>query len=330
MKKIKVLFGVYPWAFDCPGGGERQLLAYKEHLTNMGIQVDLYDQWNPRIKEYDIFHFFSVQPGSIHFCNYIKAQGLKLVISPNLWITPETKNNYPFQEIWNLFEIADKIIVNSDIEGNHMSNIFSMSREKFITIYNGMEENFIHTYDPGLFRNKYDQQRPYILNIANLEPRKNQLKFLEAMKSYPDLDFVVAGYIRDQEYAQKCIDLSQGQLKIVGPFEYNSDMLRSLITGCEFFAMPSLLETPSISALEAAASGTKILITEEGSTKEYFAHTVTYINPESVENMVTGISKSFQKESDTSRWLVQDRYMWEKCILPLKDCYDKLLRSEIL
>ena len=40
MKKIKVLFGVYPWAFDCPGGGERQLLAYKEHLTNMGVQVD--------------------------------------------------------------------------------------------------------------------------------------------------------------------------------------------------------------------------------------------------------------------------------------------------
>jgi glycosyltransferase involved in cell wall biosynthesis len=296
----------------------------------MGVHVDLFDQWNSRIKEYDIFHYFSVQPGSIHFCNYIKAQGLKLVISPNLWITPETKDNYPFQEIWNMFEIADKVIVNSDIEGNYMSDVFSMPREKFVTVYNGVEEDYIHTYDPGLFRHKYGLYRPYVLNIANLEPRKNQLKFLEAMKAYPDLDFVVAGYIRDQEYAQQCTDLANGQLKIVGPFEYNSDMLRSVITGCELFAMPSLLETPSISALEAAASGTKILITEVGSTKEYFADTVTYVDPQSIESMICGISQGLQKNSDTSRWVVQDRFTWKNCISPLKECYTMLLKSETL
>lgn len=321
---MKILFGVYPWAFDCPGGGERQLLAYKEHLEKIGVEVDLYDQWNPRIKEYDIFHYFSVQPGSIHFCNYIKEQGLKLVISPNLWITNETKNNYPIQEIWNLFEIADKIVVNSDIEGDHMSCVFSMSREKFITVYNGVEEDFINSYDPGLYRHKYGLWRPYILNIANIEPRKNQLSFLKAMKSYPDLDFVVAGYIRDIEYANKCAEFANGQLKIVGPFDYNSNMLRSIITGCELFAMPSQLETPSLSALEAAASGKHILITSVGSTREYFADSVTYINPNSTESMIEGISNALQKNSDTSRWIVQDKFMWNKCILSLNELYNNL------
>lgn len=329
MSRLKILFGGYPWAFDCPGGGERQLLVYKEYLTNMGIQVDLYDQWNPQIKEYDIFHYFSVQPGSIHFCNYIKEQGLKLVISPNLWITQETKDNYPFQEIWNLFEIADKVIVNSNIEGDLMSDVFSMPRKKFVTVYNGTEEDFIHAYDPGLFRHKYGLYGPYILNIANIEPRKNQLAFLEAMKAYPHLDFVVAGNIRDQDYAQKCIDLADGQLKIVGPFEYNSDMLRSVITGCELFAMPSFVETPSIAALEAAASGTKILITKVGSTKEYFGDSVTYVDPRSVESIRNGISQALQKDSNASRWIVQDRFMWKNCILPLKECYTMLMKSEL-
>lgn len=324
---MKILYSAYPWAFDCPGGGERQLLAYQSHLTGMGIQVDLFDQWNPKFKEYDIFHYFSVQPGSIHFCNYIKAQGLKLVISPNLWITQETKNNYPFQEIWNLFQIADRVVVNSDLEGNQMSDVFSMSREKFVTVYNGFEESYIYSYDPGLYRNKYGLYRPYILNIANLEPRKNQLAFLEAMKSFPEMDFVVAGYIRDQEYAQACTDFADGQLKIVGPFQYNSDMLRSIITGCELFAMPSLLETPSIAALEAASSGKKILITKVGSTKEYFSNTVTYVDPHSIESMVNGISDALQKDPDFSRWLVQSRFMWSKCMPSLIKCYKELRLS---
>lgn len=323
----KILFGVYPWAFDCPGGGERQLLAYKEHLTDMGIQVDLYDQWNPNIKEYDIFHYFSVQPGSIHFCNYIKEQGLKLVISPNLWITPETKDNYPFQEIWNLFEIADRIVVNSDMEGNHMSDVFSMSREKFVTVYNGVEKEFLIEQDANTFRNKYNIHKPYILNIANIESRKNQLIFLEALQNFPEYDFVVVGHIRDQNYTEECQRIAGNQLKIIEPLTYNSNMLRSAISGADFFAMPSLLETPSIAALEAACGGAKILITQVGSVKEYFGESVIYIEPHSIQSILNGISTIKNWTNEHSQWVVRDKFMWTKCISALEKCYTNLMEN---
>ena len=85
---VKVLYGVYPWAFDCPGGGERQLMAYKRHLEMQGVQVGLYDQWDPRIRNYDIFHFFSAMPGSIQLCDF--------TVHKFPWISPTEQLILPF------------------------------------------------------------------------------------------------------------------------------------------------------------------------------------------------------------------------------------------
>ena len=92
---------MYPWAFDCPGGGEKQLLAYKKHLDTNKYQVSFFNQWERIDTENKIFHFFSVMPGSIQLCSY-ERKGAKLVISPNLWVTPETKDKYLIK-IYELF-----------------------------------------------------------------------------------------------------------------------------------------------------------------------------------------------------------------------------------
>ena len=72
--KQNILFGAYPWAFDCPGGGERQLMAWKSHLENLGHSVSLFDPWGEIPKSTSIFHFFSVMPGSIQLCDLLKVK----------------------------------------------------------------------------------------------------------------------------------------------------------------------------------------------------------------------------------------------------------------
>ena len=56
---MKVLFNTYSTAFFCPGGGEVQLLKTREHLQQLGVEVDLYDPWEPAVERYDIVHMFS-------------------------------------------------------------------------------------------------------------------------------------------------------------------------------------------------------------------------------------------------------------------------------
>lgn len=327
--KYKVLFGSYPWAFDCPGGGERQLLAYKHHLEKLDVCVEYFNSWNPIDTDCKIFHFFSVQPGSIHFCNYLKKQkGLKLVVSPNLWITHETKKQYPSDEIWNLFETADRVVVNSNMEGNYMSDVFSMPREKFATVYNGVEAEFLIEESPRLFQSRFGLERPYILCVANIEPRKNLAVFLEAVLQFPQYDFIVIGHIRDEKYARLCNSIAGERLKIIPPLPYSSRLLRSAIAGCAFFAMPSIMETPSIAALEAASAGAKILITEGGSTREYFGDSVVYLNPFSVDSMINGIAKMTEWTNKHSMWVVRHNYLLEKCVDTLENIYHELLQKE--
>ena len=318
---MKILYGTYPWAFDVPGGGERQLLAYRSHLPAVGMMAGLYDQWNPCISDYEVFHFFSVMPGSIQLCDHIKKQGLPVVISPNLWVTPQTRNMYPHQDIASLLPIADAIVVNSNMEAEALSEVYSLPRSRFKTVYNGVEDDFLEPADPYLFIEKFGIQSKFILNVANVEPRKNQLAFLKALKSFPDLILVTVGLIRDRDYGRQCMEVGGSQFRFVGPLPYNSPLLRSGIAGCTFFAMPSTLETPSIAALEAAVSGAPLLITREGSTTEYFGDSVVYIDPHSVESIKAGIADVSERAHYTVK---NSNFLWNSVISELAKVYRDL------
>jgi glycosyltransferase involved in cell wall biosynthesis len=319
---MKVLFGVYPWAFDTPGGGERQLLAYKEHLTKMGVQVDLYDQWSPRIKDYDIFHFFSAMPGSLQLCDYVKKQGLKLVISPNLWITEQTKHLYPFDDVKNILSIADVIVVNSKMERDVLSSVLGIDIGKFSVVYNGVEEVFFQDVSPDIFRAYYHIDKPYILNVANVEQRKNQLQFLKVQSKISDISLITIGHVRDYEYYQECMKVGGGRYVVLDPLPYASELLRSAIKGAEFFVMPSTLETPSIAALEAATMGKNVLITQEGSTREYFLDFASYLDPSDDASIAEAIVKVSEKEDSGEIVSYMKQFQWSKVVVALKKIYE--------
>lgn len=326
MSHPKILFYTYPWAFDVAGGGERQLQIYANSLKNYDVESECYDMWHSRIDNFQIFHCFSVMPSCIDMCDYAKQKGLKLVISPNLWITKETVGNYPSDQIWNMFELADKILVNSNMEGDQMSSVFGFPRDKFKTIYNGADSDFMIPADPSIFKNKFNLVRPFILNVANIEPRKNQLAFINALRiTKPDLDFVIVGEVRDEAYAAKCKIAGGDHIKYVGSLPYASALLRSAIAGCEFFAMPSLLETPSIAAIEAACAGAKILLTNIGSTHEYFGDSVTYVDPLSPSSLSSGIQNALTSSPDKSTWASRNRFLWPSILPDLSEFYQTLI-----
>lgn len=323
---MKALFYNYPWAMDVPGGGERQMLAYAHHLPRFGVQADLYNMWNPSLDDYQIFHSFSVMPGTIEMCDFAKKRGLKLVVNPNLWITRETKDNYPYAGIWNILELADRVIVNSNMEGDALSDVFGIVREKFHCVYNGAEADFLVPADTNVFRKAHGIDGPFVLNVANVEPRKNQLEFIRILREErPDLQFVIAGAVRDEDYARACIEAGGDGLKIVGMLPYASEMLRSAMTACEFFAMPSLLETPSIAAIEAAALGARVLLTQVGSTIEYFGDAVTWVDPWSRESMRAGIAAVAVSTPEKSIWAARHRLLWPLVMPDVVRCYRSLL-----
>lgn len=316
---INALFCTYPMAFHTPGGGEMQLMAYKRHLPDKDVSVTLFDPWKPDFNSYDIFHFFSCIGGSIHLCNFVKQLGIPLVITSSLWITHKNKMNYNLDEIrWQL-SLADAVITNSEMESDTLADVLDLPRERFKAVYNGVENFFYDDIVPGdEFRNEFKIDSHFVLNVANVEPRKNQLGLIRAMKQFPDKKLVIMGYIRDKAYAEQVFAEGKDQVIYTGPVDNGSRTLRSAYSACDVFCLPSTLETPGLAALEAYACGSRVVVTSVGSTREYFDDRVTYADPDSADDIASAINIELNKEQKTA---ARKNFRWGEVVKPLRDIY---------
>ncbi|MCC4117952.1 glycosyltransferase [Aromatoleum toluclasticum] len=321
---MNIVFSTYPNAFVTPGGGEIQLLQYLRHLEERGVSVSRFDLWRG-FEQFDgssVMHFFSCMPGSEHFLRFCSDKGFPVVVSPNLWVTEDTAHLYPFNEIRAVLDVADAVVCNSDAECVLLSRVFGLPRERFFTVYNAVDQMFLEPVDPALFREAAGISGKFVLNVANIESRKNQLVLIRAMKHFPDLTLVVAGHVRDQSYADQCAAEGGAQWRHVGSLPYASDLLRSAYSGCEVFALPSTLETPGLAALEAAACGCRIVLTREGSTSEYFGNDVFYVDPMDGDSIARAIRQALDASPGALRSRISSHFLWPQVMNALTPVYD--------
>jgi glycosyltransferase involved in cell wall biosynthesis len=319
---LRVLFGTYPWAFETPGGGEIQLRKYAQYLPSHGIDVQLHDPWQRSLAGAAVFHFFSCLSGSVHFCSYVKKCGLPLVISSSLWVDEETRHLYPIDEIRAQLSLADVVVTNSEMESEQLAHALELPRERFVAVFNGFEQHFAAS-DPRPFREKFGVSGSFVLNVANIEPRKNQLGLVRALKG-TGLPLVLIGSPRDRAYADQVLAEGGGEVTYLGALDHEDSHLASAYAGCVAFVLPSLLETPGLAALEAAAGGASVAITAGGSTREYFGDHVHYVDPNDLTSIRQGVECAIARGADPSlKSHVMPRFGWKTVTKELVRVYNK-------
>jgi len=324
---VNIVFNTYPFAFATPGGGEIQLLQYFRNLDLKGVSVSKFDLWKgfEQFGEESVIHFFSCMPGSVHFLHSCTQRNIPVVVSPNLWVTEETAHQYPFDDIRAALNVADAVVCNSNAECDLLARVFGLAREKFFTVYNAVDEVFLEPVSPEIFREAFDIRGKFVLNVANIETRKNQLALVQAMKQFPDMTLIVAGHVRDQAYAELCAVLGGAQWRHVGSLPHASELLRSAYAACEVFALPSTLETPGLAALEAAACGCRLVVTNEGSTTEYFRDEAVYADPNDVDSIASAIQRALESPRGGLRPRMASQYVWPLVMQQLIPVYEALL-----
>lgn len=326
MKRIS--YATYPMAFFNPGGGEVQLNSYAKYIEELGIEVDKYNMWEPKIKNGDYIHFFSCIPGSNIFLDAIRNKGVGVFVSPNLWITKKTINDYPHEEIRNVLRLADRIICNSKAEAINLAEIFEIDSEKFHVVYNGIDDKFFERKKTGIdFCERFNLDAyEYVLCVGNIEVRKNQKNLAWACKNLK-LKLVLVGGVRDQHYLNECKQIYPELIHV----EYlppHSDYLMDAYSKCKVFVLPSKLETPGIAALEAAALGAQVVITSEGCTREYFCDFAEYIDPNDIKSIENGINNALLKNNNNLNVPENffKKFKWSNVVGNLVDCYmDRIL-----
>ena len=326
---MRVLFNTYPVAFDCPGGGEIQLVRSRDALESLGHEVVLFDPWRPQLRDVDLVHYFSVQGGSMNFCDYAKRLGLPLLISPVLWLTDENRKHFPLGEIRDLLHVCDRILPNSEAEANQLSLEFNIALDKFTVVPNGVDADFARPVDGRLFREQFGIAGRFLLNVANIEPRKNQHRLCRAVREL-GIDLALVGNVRDRQYLELCLREAGGRARYLGYIDHEDDLLKSAYQACDVFVLPSLLETPGLAALEAAAQGAKVVVTEVGSPPEYFGEHASYVDPLDTDSIRAAIETQMAADRfpDLQRYVLE-HFTWRHAGHALRRAYELALHDRI-
>ncbi|KJJ85234.1 group 1 glycosyl transferase [Candidatus Omnitrophus magneticus] len=344
---MKVAFYAYPSSFQNPGGGEVQLIKTKEALEKQGVSVKLFDQWNDKLQDFDILHVFGSVKDCVGLMETARNLNVKVVLSPIFWSNFDRaffesenvsrKAELTLRHLLKLLipvfpsgrrrtmVLSNVLLPNSIMEKNQIKRLFAVPESKMSVVPNGVDDSFAYA-EPSEFVKKFGIKN-FILYTGRIEPRKNQLNFIRAMKGFDAPIVFIGKAVSDyQTYYDACRKEAGKNVHFLGYIDHGSSLLRSAYSAASVFALTTWFETPGLSALEAALAGGKIVITPSGSTREYFLEMVRYARPHKLDEIRQKVEEAYSAppEPKLKEHIIKN-YTWEKIAFLTKSAYKNIL-----
>lgn len=332
-KQKKIAFLTYPTAFQNIGGGEIVLLKLKEYLQKEGVPVDCFDPWSARVESYDILHVFGSVKDCLGMIRIANKRGVKVVTSPVLWTDRSHGLRYWIKAVCPAFpserrdilKYSDLLIPNSQMELNLIRRLFAIDPGKMTVIYNGVDPVFAAA-DGRAFKEKYGAA-DFVLSVGRIEPRKNQLNLIRAIKPAGRrlvlIGDPVTGY---EDYDAQCRKEGEGFVEFLPAVAHGDPILASAYAACRVLALQALFETPGLVALEAGLAGARVAATSGGSTREYFKEFVDYFDPTNPSEIRKAVTKAWDKPSDGRlKEHIAQNFTWDRIARRTADAYRSLL-----
>ncbi len=247
----------------------------------------------------------------------------------------------PTQPVWRSMRdallTADVIATTSHWENNFVADHFRLpaqTRSAMRLVRFGVDTAFYgqRWSEPELaaFRQKHGLAPGYVVEVARIESKKNQLALIQAMWDDPvDLVFVgsVSPYF-EPDYAERCREAGarRGRVHFLGWLP--KDELPLVYAAAGAHALPSWNELPGLSSLEAGASGTRVVSTRYSPLPEMLGEQAHYCDPydlASIRGAVTA-SLSAPVPPGLRDCLLRD-YSWDEAARVNLALYEKVLRA---
>jgi len=330
------------------GGGEVQFLKTADALRELGVEVEtapaslrgfpavvhffgshgnLFNDYARALKEryripYVVSTIFYPSPRGVR--NVVYAGISKFLIRRNLECLIPGKG---FRELPYLLRNADMLLPNTAAEAEILKTFFPFIKdEKIMIVPNGVEDKF-EKGDEEVFRCHFKINYDFVLNVARLEPRKNQLRLIRALKGTGIKLVIVGNKSVYPDYARECFNEGGEDVFFAGELSHDDSLLAGAYAAAKVFALPSSEETPGISAMEAALAGAAVVITERGGTKEYYKNYVKYVDPISVDDIRNKIIAAWEEGAniDGLKNLILANYSWSKVAQITREAYLKVI-----
>jgi glycosyltransferase involved in cell wall biosynthesis len=331
---MRVLFWTYPAAFQAPGGGETILLKSRQYLQAAGVQVDFFDQWATRLRDYPLVHcFHSVYP---EFWESVHQANGRLVVTPTHWPIMDRKIRAwrwlkrrgrplarmpgPYKDIGYFYSLADAILPSSQTERALLHRYCGVPLDKMTVVRNGVDRRFVDARADA-FVERYGLSN-FVLSVGRITPKKNQLAIIRALEGCErPLVFIGTPDPETSEYFERCRSEAGPNVHFLGWIDHDSPLLPSAFAAATVFLLPSIVDIASLAALEAAAAGCSLVVTPVGSAREYYGDRAFYVDPGSEAD----IRQKTYAALAIGRRPVGDIPTWEQVAGQIRYVYERVL-----
>jgi glycosyltransferase involved in cell wall biosynthesis len=181
-----------------------------------------------------------------------------------------------------VLETVRVLLPNSRAELAQIERTFGVTRPAVIVPNAADARVFGPTADAGA--RGTDADRSGVLCVGRLEPRKNQLALLAALRG-TGIPVTLVGQAGrfNAGYARQCRAAADRPVRFVA--RQPPEALRAWYRAARVHACVSWYETPGLASLEAGLGGCALVVTPGGCTREYFGDQAHYCRPDDVSSI---------------------------------------------
>lgn len=334
---LKVLFD-HPNPFLLAHGGFQIQIEQTQHaLGEIGCEVGWLKWWDADQKT-DLIHYFGrPHPAYIHQCH---AKGIRVVMAELLtglgsrpWGARKTQKALmalarkilPYDFIsrlgWESYQKADVVVALTEWEKKLMTEMFSAHPRKIHVVPNGVEEVFLREGPKA-------RQTDHIICTATITPRKRVLEMAQAaVLARVKVRFIGEPYSPEDPYFRQFMATVN---KSIGWVEYGGGIRDRVRLADEYraakgFILLSAMESQSLSALEAAACGCPLLLSDLPWAKASFGAQASYAPVASPAISAPFLKKFYEGIDEAPR--IQKVLSWKEVANQLKGIYREAISS---
>ncbi len=314
-----------------PGGDTTQILCTKAGLERLGVTVEPAHALGRDFREFDVVHLFHLDRLWEHLavCRRLRSAHMPTVLSTIYWPADEFdrgaragvqgalarllgSSGYQTLRLlqrggragprgWNrrllsfrcaaryLLDTCAVILPNSAAEQEVIEQRFGLRRPAVVVPNAADTDSFAPRPDEAT------GERRGVLCVGRIEPRKNQLALLEALRgSGIPLTLVGQAGRFSRRYAERCRRSAGADVRFVG--QCAAAELREHYHRARVHACVSWYETPGLASLEAALCGCPIVVTPGGCTSEYFGESAHYCAPDDPRSIGAAVEAALAAE----------------------------------
>lgn len=222
-----------------------------------------------------------------------------------------------------LVELADAVVFLSEKEREALARIGAVPRAS-MTVHNPVNAERFASASGDAFKS-YVGTSDYILCVGRIEPRKNQLLLLHALHGV-NIPVVLISGANDPDYALLVEELRSENVQVLGRIAHDSPLLPSAYAGARLLVQPSWAEGAPLVALEAAAAGTQLILSDRSGEREYFQDLATYCDPSDPAALRSTILDAYETPKASGdrrvlREMVREQFSYERHARKLIELY---------